>query len=283
MLIRCAYPTGYPTHVAPPERRLSSAHFLFLIPLMWARLLNLRPGVRRTKSRQTTTFPALPRASVLAWCTPTANRQPNPTRTKPAEQRAQPYLPPTWYFFLLDHSRFFLCTIVLFSDGFVWAAAVLQHFILSPFFFPHSWVGGGVLLLSLSLSPPASDIKNAAQHIGYSISTLAARPGSARLSARHALVCVAWAFGWLNWHWTGTGKKERKRCILTSWGEVLSGCFVFLLCAGEQLRAGNIKLFYLGLALLRIVSWCVPTYLPYLTYLASVFPATTTTTTARVF
>ena len=41
------------------SRRLSSAHFLFLIqpskPLL-PRLLNLRPGVRRTKSRQQTSF-----------------------------------------------------------------------------------------------------------------------------------------------------------------------------------------------------------------------------------
>jgi hypothetical protein len=92
----------------------------------------------------------------------------------------------------------------------------------------------GVCLLSVS---PASNIKKAAQHFGYSVSTLR--------SARPAVLDFGfgWMAGWLDWtglDWTG----KKKTLHLTCHGGGFVWMFLFFLCPrGSNYWAGNIKLF----------------------------------------
>jgi hypothetical protein len=92
-------------------------------------------------------------------------------------------------------------------------------------------------VFALCLSP-ASNIRKAAQHIGYSVSTLGL--GSARLGAtRRGL--LGFGFGWLaGLDWTGI----KKTLHLTCHGGGFVWMFLFFLCPrGSNYWAGNIKLF----------------------------------------
>ena len=112
-------------------RRLSSARFLFLIqpskPLL-PRLLNLRPGVRRTKSRQQTSFSlCAPRPGHCLVDGSLIRPQQLAEHDQPSRGSTQRFHVDLVFFF------FFLFTITLISSlhhsfpgGSVWAAVVLQ-------------------------------------------------------------------------------------------------------------------------------------------------------------
>jgi hypothetical protein len=86
----------------------------------------------------------------------------------------------------------------------------------------------GVCLISDS---PASNIKKAAQHFGYSVSTLR--------SARPAVL----GFGFWLAGWTGLDWKEENVAFDVSRGRFCLDVFFFLCPRGSNYWAGNIKLF----------------------------------------
>jgi hypothetical protein len=101
--------------------------------------------------------------------------------------------------------------------------------------------------------------RKAAQHFGYSVSTLR--------SARPAVL----GFGFWLAGWTGLDWKEENVAFDVSRGRFCLDVFVFFMSAGEQLLGRKYQAFYLGLGLSPIVI-LVPT----LPCLAGVCPATTT-------